>query len=129
MITMNSVTILDDGAALQLHLSDGTAPRFHAIWMRDNALDGKTRSSGNGQRLITLADVPENIRITSARTDGAMLTVTFAPEDKTVTYPAGWLLANTYDRPGGREPGWLDPGLVTWDGSSFDAVPTGDFNS
>ena len=29
----------------------------HAVWLRDNAWDDKTRSPGNGQRLITLGDI------------------------------------------------------------------------
>ncbi len=99
MITIKSATVLADGAALQLNLSDGTTPRFHAVWLRDNALDEETRASGNGQRLITLSDIPGDIRIKSAGADGAHLTVTFAPEEKTVTYPAAWLQANAYDLP------------------------------
>ena len=37
--------------------------RFHAIWLRDNALDETTRDPLNGQRLITLQDIPKNIRL------------------------------------------------------------------
>ena len=125
--TINSARLIDDGAALQLHLSNGTRPRFHAIWLRDNALDEETRASGNGQRLITLLDIPDNVRLTDAETDGTSLTVTFAPEEKTVSFPARWLLAHLYDQPGEAEPGWLPPQLVTWDADSFEVVPTGEF--
>ena len=38
--------------------------RFHAVWMRDNAPDPDTKSVSNGQRLITLHDIPEAITIT-----------------------------------------------------------------
>lgn len=129
MITIISATVLDGGSLLQLQLSDGTAPRYHAIWLRDNALDEETRSSGNGQRLITLADVPGDIRISGAETNGSSLQVTFLPEEKTVTFPAAWLHANAYDRPEERMAGWLDTELTTWDGTSFDTVPGGDFSS
>ena len=52
-----SVTVDPTGTYLTLETSDG-AHRFHAIWLRDNAQDAATRASGNGQRLITLRDIP-----------------------------------------------------------------------
>ena len=44
----------------------GRRQRFHAIWLRDNALDPETRSPGNGQRLIALGDIPAETRISAA---------------------------------------------------------------
>ncbi|MEX3011397.1 gamma-butyrobetaine dioxygenase [Hoeflea sp. TYP-13] len=127
MITIQSVTAFEDGSGLQLYLSDGTNPRFHAVWLRDNALDEETRAPGNGQRLITLSDIPENVGIKSAGTDGQTLTVIFTPEDKSVTYPAPWLQANAYDTKAAKPAGWLAETIQTWDSTSFDNVPTGDF--
>ena len=51
---ISHVEIIDGGAALSLTL-DGRTSRFHALWLRDNALDAETRSPGNGQRLITVS--------------------------------------------------------------------------
>ena len=48
----------DEGRTIELGWKDGTRTRFHAMWLRDNALDDKTRSAGNGQRLITILDIP-----------------------------------------------------------------------
>ncbi len=42
----------------QLNLCDGTAPRFHAVWLRDNALDEETRASANGQRFNNRSAAP-----------------------------------------------------------------------
>ena len=93
-----SVTVDPTGTYLTLETSDG-AHRFHAIWLRDNAQDGATRASGNGQRLITLRDIPPETRIAAAgiASDGA-LEVRFAPEDKTVTFDPAWLHAHAYDQ-------------------------------
>jgi len=54
--------LLDGGAALEIELA-GVPRRFHALWLRDNAQDPATRSAGNGQRLITLLDIPADTRI------------------------------------------------------------------
>src|SRR5689334_15849254 len=43
----SKATILDEGAAVEVRWRDGTSARFHALWLRDNALDPETRSAGN----------------------------------------------------------------------------------
>lgn len=120
--------ILDDGTAVALHLPDGPL-RFHAVWLRDNAWDDKTRAPGNGQRLITLGDIPADCRIVSATPEGDRLTIRFAHEDRAIGYDIGWLRANAYDRSLDRRPGWTAPGIETWDAGLNSAVPTGDFTA
>jgi hypothetical protein len=71
--------LLDGGGALEVQLG-GEPHRFHAIWLRDNAQDAATRSPGNGQRLITLLDIPRETRIADARWDEGGLTVRFEPD-------------------------------------------------
>ncbi|WP_170600266.1 2-trimethylaminoethylphosphonate dioxygenase [Ruegeria arenilitoris] len=114
-----------DPAVVSVEFEDGTRARFHAIWLRDNALDPQTRDPGNGQRLITIGDIPAGIAIQAAEVAGGDLQVTFAPEDKTVTFPANWLAAHVYDRDQTRQMGWLSPGITTWDGGF--AAPAGDW--
>ncbi|GGH27404.1 gamma-butyrobetaine dioxygenase [Cribrihabitans marinus] len=94
---------------------DGTAARFHAIWLRDNALDPETRDPGNRQRLITLSDIPADLAITDAQLAGGDLRVTFAPEGKTVDFPGTWLADHVYDH-AGQTP-LLPKGTTTWDGT------------
>lgn len=125
---MTTVTVSSDGGVLTL--SDGTrTARFHAIWLRDNAWDAQTRSPGNGQRLITLGDIPKDTRIGTAAMAGAMLRLSFAPDGKTVEFDPAWLLDRSYDRAQDRRPGWTSPGIETWDAGLTGAVPTGDFAS
>ena len=70
------VELSDDGTVLRSH--DGAPDaRFHAVWLRDNALDPTTREAGNGQRLITLADIPADLSISAARISEGQLHVTF----------------------------------------------------
>ena len=117
------VTIEDAGDVLHLHQPDRSVVRFHAIWLRDNALDARTRDPGNGQRLITLADVPTDIRLSAAVVNGDAITCTFTPENKLVDFPIRWLTENAYDhvsaQPGGRLPEWAE----TWDSGLTGSVP------
>lgn len=103
--------------------------RFHAIWLRDNASDPATRSSGNGQRLITLHDIPASTRISNAEVHKDRLTVTFTPEGKTTTYDVAWLKAHAYDRPAPPPKGWTSPDVELWDSALNDDVPTGNFKT
>ncbi len=123
---MPRVVVGDGGETLALE-AGGRAARFHAIWLRDNAWDPETRAPGNGQRLITLGDIPEDVSIADARIADGALRVTFAPEGKTVDYDIAWLTAHAYDAPAERAPGWVAPGIETWDGALSASLPRGDF--
>ncbi|MGI9508646.1 MAG: gamma-butyrobetaine hydroxylase-like domain-containing protein, partial [Geminicoccaceae bacterium] len=89
---------LDDGQALEVCWADGSIRRFHAIWLRDNALDEATRSSINGQRLITLDDIPASTRVADVTIIDGALDVLFTPEGRRTRYPSAWLRDNAYDR-------------------------------
>ncbi len=120
------VEVGDEGRWLLLRWSGGRQARFHAIWLRDNAPDPETRSPANGQRLITLLEIPGDTRIAAAATTpGGGLVVTFAPEGKAVDFDAAWLLAHAYDRPAAEGTPWLAPWIETWDRGLSSAVPTG----
>ncbi len=110
----------DDGLVVSVHWEDGFKNRFHALWLRDNALDPETRSATNAQRLITLTDIPANTCIADASVSADTLTVQFAPEDKRVEFPARWLRDHAYDVSAGRARGWIAPDIETWD-NRFDA--------
>lgn len=121
--------ILDGGEALALDLPGKGRRRFHAIWLRDNAWDEATRAPGNGQRLITLGDIPADTTIASARADGKQLHVTFQPEGKTIAYDLGWLADHSYDNAPSRVTGWTGPEIETWDATLGAAIPVGDFTA
>lgn len=115
-----------DGQGLTISWPEETL-RFHAMWLRDNAPDAQTRSATNGQRLITLLDIPHETRIAAADITGHHLRVTFTPEDKTVEFSLPWLRENAYDRSGPTAIGWTDGSIETWQGGmNVDAV-TADF--
>lgn len=125
-----SAEIIENGMALSLSDGNGSAMRFHAVWLRDNALDAETRDTGSGQRLITVTDIPADTRIGAAHLDGrGQLALRFEPEQKEVRFPLDWLAANAYDHSGGKPSGWLADHLETWDNALKTAVPSGDFSA
>lgn len=134
MGTPVAVEIIDDGAAMVVGWRSGMQSRFHAIWLRDNALDPETRDPSNGQRLIALNDIPAETRIALAEAgEAGDVAVTFSPEGKTVRFSGAWLQAHAYDRHGDRQEdrprGWLQQGITTWDSDLKDSVPTGDYGA
>ena len=120
-----SVEILDNGHALKI-ASSRKELTFHAIWLRDNSQDPETRSPTNGQRLISLNEIPENISIISASIKNNSLKVTFSPEQKTIFYEIDWLEKNSYENFKPTQKGWLSSIYKTW-GSDLEVIPLEDF--
>ena len=107
----------------------GSKSRFHAIWLRDNAWDEATRSPGNGQRLITLRDIPADLTITRAAVNGAAIEVTFSSQEAPITYDPRWLMAHSYDRKeSSRDRGWLSEDVTCWDSALAADLPTARFD-
>jgi gamma-butyrobetaine dioxygenase len=122
---MLQVGLEDDGTVLTLTEGGDTA-RFHAVWLRDNALDPATRDPRNGQRLVTIADIPPDTRLTAADLRAGEVRCRFAPDDKTVAFPVAWLRAHRYDRP---TPAHRVPdGLAVWD-AALCPVPCADLRN
>ena len=116
------------GEDATLTWSDGTSARFHAIWLRDNALDAATRSPGNGQRLVTILDIPRETRIERAwLTSEGDLGVAFHPEEKEVVFPGGWLKARIYDRQQKLHAGWTAADIELWDAGLQQRIPVGSY--
>ncbi|MGI9477145.1 MAG: 2-trimethylaminoethylphosphonate dioxygenase [Hyphomicrobiaceae bacterium] len=123
---MCSFTLEPDGRVITINWPNESL-RFHALWLRDNAPDAETRSPTNGQRLITLQDIPAETRIGTADLTDRGLRVTFTPENRTVDYALGWLRENAYDRAYLDAKGWTAAPVETWDGGLAAHVPEADF--
>jgi len=123
-----AIRVIEEGAALEIELG-GEALRFHAMWLRDNARDAATRSPSNGQRLITLLDIPAESQIAEAGWRDGVIALRFAPDDKTATFEADWLLAHAYDRPMPAMTGWTGGDIVRWDATLRGLVPLEDYQA
>ena len=129
MSDITETKVLAGENAVRVAWADGRTARFHAIWLRDNALDPETRAA-NGQRLITVNSIPADLTIDAAAVDGNELLVAFRPENMTLRFPASWLADHAYDHAPRRDACHLPAGAVAWRGeldpasvtTSFDAV-------
>lgn len=117
MDDVTEAALLDGGDSVRVTWRDGASARFHAIWLRDNALDPETRSPENGQRLMTLAEIPADVRVATAQARDGGLAISFAPDDKAVAFPGAWLRAHVYDRRAAPRAGRPPAGAETWDGA------------
>jgi gamma-butyrobetaine dioxygenase len=114
--------VIDGGQAVEMMLG-AERHRFHALWLRDNARDEKTRSPGNGQRLITILDIPAETKIAEARATGGTLSLHFEPEGRTIDFDGQWLARHAYDRHEARQPGWTGKQIERWDQRLLNHVP------
>lgn len=125
---MNSVETSPDGQIISLSIANKTT-RFHAIWLRDNAQDPTTRSSGNGQRLIALRDIDAGTYISHAELCEEVLNITFMPEENTLAYSLDWLCAHAYDKPHQSNNGWHKDTQCLWDSKLMGHLPEAEFEA
>ena len=131
MYLFKSIKITDSGKTIIFQRSNGSKVRFHATWLRDNALDSKTRDANSGQRLITLSEIPINTYIESATLDesGKNIFLTFLPETKKVSFSVDWLEAHAYDTKRNNIKGWIASDLKTWGKDNSKSIPNADYKS
>ena len=131
MHSFKSVKIIDNGKSIILQRPDGSALRYHSTWLRDNALDPKTRDIKNGQRLITLSDIPIDTSVKSAILDdkGENISLTFSPESKKVSFSTSWLETYAYDVKKKSLKGWISPDLKIWSSDMLKNIPNIDYKT
>jgi len=131
MSLFTSVKVINFGKAILLSRKYGVPLRYHATWLRDNALDSKTRDKNNGQRLISISDVPVNTYIKSASLDGKgkNITLKFLPDKKEVKFSSKWLEVNAYDKKSNNLKIWINSDLKTWSKNSIKSIPIINYKS
>ena len=125
MYLFKSIKVIDSGKAIILRRKDGSSLRYHSTWLRDNSYDPKTRDKNNGQRLISISDIPVNTYIKSASLDkkGKNVTLNFLPKKKQIRFSASWLEKNVYDKRQNNLKVWIHPDLKTWSKASLKRIP------
>ena len=125
MNLLKSIKVINSGKAILLFLQDGSSLRYHSTWLRDNANDPKTRDKNNGQRLISISDIPVNTYIKSASLDkkGKNITLNFLPKKKQIKFSVSWLKAHTYDKKQNNSKVWIHTDLKTWSKATLKRVP------
>ena len=127
MIT--SVTVAEKGDILVCANGGGRDMRFHAVWLRDNAPDSGTRSPQNGQRLISITDIPDDLAIRSAELADGKVMVRFSDRDQDIAFEPGWLAAHSYDGVPATDGFRLAPDVEAWDRRLGNAMPCADFGA
>ncbi len=125
MSFFKSVKVINSGKAILLSPKNGASLRFHSTWLRDNALDTKTRDKNNGQRLITVSDIPVKTYIKSASLDkkSKEITINFLPKKKQVIFSTNWLKNNAYDKKQVGSKVWINPDLKIWSKNTLKHIP------
>ena len=125
MSLFKSVKVINSGKAILLSRKNGSQIRYHSTWLRDNSNDPETRDRNNGQRLISISDIPVNTYIESASLDkkGKNITVKFLPKKKQVRFSSSWLEFHAYDKKRNNSKVWIDPDLKTWSKNSLKRIP------
>ena len=100
---------------LSIEWADGTLNEFSSLWLRDNMRED--RDPHSGQRLIDIADLPENPKIKSAVLENDAVYIEWETEQRPTSFAAAWLHAHAENRPSRRlftTSRWLE-------GARFDA--------
>jgi hypothetical protein len=81
---------------LHIEWSDGTLSEFASLWLRDNLRED--RDAHSGQRLIDIADLPEDPRIRAATAHNGAITVEWENEPRAGLFELPWLQAHAANR-------------------------------
>jgi gamma-butyrobetaine dioxygenase len=85
---------------LGIEWADGTVSEFASLWLRDNLRED--RDPHSGQRLIDIADLPEDPRIRSAAAHDGAVNVEWEAEPHPASFGVEWLRAHASNLSPGR---------------------------
>ena len=85
---------------LSIEWADGTLGEFASLWLRDNVRED--RDPHSGQRLIDIADLPEDPQIRTAVAQDGAVKVEWESETQSATFALDWLRAHASNGSGGR---------------------------
>jgi len=131
MSLFKSVKVINSGKAILLSRKYGAPLRYHSTWLRDNALDYKTRDKKNGQRLISISDIPVKTYIKSASLNkkGKEIIINFLPKKKQVKFSSSWLKKHAYDKKESNSKVWINSDLKIWSKATLKRVPIINYKS
>ena len=131
MKLFKSIKIIDSGKAIILSHKDGSQIRYHSTWLRDNSNDPETRDKNNGQRLISISDIPVKTYIKSASLNkkGKEIIINFLPKKKQVKFSSSWLEKHAYDKKESNSKVWINPDLKIWSKATLKRVPIINYKS
>lgn len=91
------LSVSHDNDLMVIEWADGKTSRLDALWLRDHCQMPVSRNPDNGQRLLNVIDIPENLTIAAVRLlDDENLEIIFLPEKHTSRFTTQWLRENCY---------------------------------
>jgi gamma-butyrobetaine dioxygenase len=81
---------------LTIEWADGSSSEFASLWLRDNLRED--RDPHSGQRLIDIADLPEDPKIRSAVARDGAVNIEWESELRSASFELAWLLAHASNR-------------------------------
>jgi gamma-butyrobetaine dioxygenase len=85
---------------LRVEWADGTLSEFASLWLRDNLTED--RDPHSGQRLIDIADLPEDPKIRSAEAHDGAVNIEWESEVRSASFALEWLRAHAANGSRGR---------------------------
>ena len=86
------------GDELVIEWYDGKESRLYSYWLRDHCQMPTSVDADNGQRLLSVIDIPEQAYIEKAYKDEkGNVCVVFQPENHLSVFSQHWLRKNCYD--------------------------------
>jgi gamma-butyrobetaine dioxygenase len=94
---MNHIKVFSYNAAeLKIVWEDTSVSQLQAIWLRDHCQMPVSRNPDNGQRLLNITEIPEDIAIKKVSLEDRRLLVRFAPDGHLSEFDLDWLYDNCY---------------------------------
>jgi gamma-butyrobetaine dioxygenase len=122
-----TATVLYGGTAIEFGFSGQKAVKFHAIWLRYFASRATVSGRPSTQQNIGITDIARHSVILSATVRGEQVRVEFFPENISIDFDIGWLMANRYDQYTIDQPGWVPVDVMMWDGRITNALEFVDY--
>ncbi len=117
---MNQIKVFSYNAAeLKIAWEDTSESQLQAIWLRDHCQMPASRNQYNGQRLLNIADIPEDIAIEKVSLEDRCLLVQFAPDGHRSEFDLDWLYDNCYNL-NRHSDDRSEVGKILWSGKSFE---------
>ncbi len=107
-----------DRDELAITWEDASESILQATWLRDHCQMPASRNPDNGQRLVSLTDLPEEIAIDRVELETSRLVIDFSPDGHRSEFDLDWLYSNCYclNRPTDDRSA---AGKILWSGDSF----------
>ena len=100
--------------ALTVEWANGTVSEFASVWLRDNLRED--RDPHSGQRLVDIADLPEEPKIRAALADDKTVRVEWENESRPGSFDLDWLALQAFGSVASRAEStprlWLEGALV-----------------